>query len=111
MNVLGLLIHNDKCWGPLVDAGAIPAAVVMLRRPDASQQGAARALGMLYLLAMIKTQSVKTEPGALDVLHTYAQGRGGAENAKVARKAIEYIAEKNHTQTMKAVEAGAVEVE
>ena len=43
MHSLGQLIFNQECWQPLIDAGALGAAVAMLRESKTTPGGAARA--------------------------------------------------------------------
>ena len=67
----------------------------MLRRPNFSEDGATKAVGLLYILSLVGfLQNMKDEPGCLDALHTAARGRYGPAAAATARKAMEGIAAK-----------------
>ena len=96
MHTLGQLLYNQECWQPLQDAGAITAAVTMLRNSASTWAGAQRATGMLYLNMMTGfANQVKDEPGAMEALHHTAQGRHGAEAAATASKAVALMVEKS----------------
>ena len=95
MSIIGLLIHHNKTWKLVVDRGAITAATAMLRRPSFTEEGASKACGLCYILAMVGfVGSLREEPGCLDALHTAARGRHGAAAADTARKAMALVAEK-----------------
>ena len=95
MHTLGQLIFNQECWQPLIDAGALGAAVAMLRESKTTQGGAARAVGMLYLNVMTGfAGKVRDEPGAMEVLHQCVQGRHGPEALSNAQKALQMLVEK-----------------
>ena len=96
MSIIGLLIHHNKTWKLVVDRGAITAATAMLRRPSFTEEGASKACGLCYILAMVGfVGSLREEPGCLDALHTAARGRHGAAAADTARKAMAMVAEKH----------------
>ena len=95
MSALGQLIHHQKCWPLLVDAGAIGAATSMLRSSSTSPEGAGYAVGLCYLLVMTGfAGKVRDESGCMEALHQAAQGRHGASAAATATKAIQLVVEK-----------------
>ena len=95
MSALGQLIHHQKCWPLLVEAGAIGAATCMLRSSSTSPEGAGYAVGLCYLLVMTGYASaVRDGDGCMEALHQTARGRHGAAAAGTATKAIQLVVEK-----------------
>ena len=95
MSILGLLLHHAKCWQRVVDAGGVGAATAMLRRGTFTEEGAGKAVGLLYILSLVGfVKTIKEEEGCLDVLDTAAKGRFGTAVADSAKKAMESIVSK-----------------
>ena len=95
LNLLGGLLVAPALWPTVVKAGAIGAAVAMLKREDVTEASASKAVGMLYCLLMCGyVASLRDTPGCLELLTRAMDGRFGAAAADTAKLAMVELTKK-----------------